>query len=192
MERFFGFDLGDAESAISRLDKEGQTVPEVLSIRDSKSFITAYARLRNHDLLIGENACYNPNAVERKIRFKSKFLTDKESSKDVKSFAAGVLGELYLNGDLIKNEDCCFYIGCPAGWDKTAREEYRQIFEQVGYPPARIISESRAALVSACQSKHLQVGYDILSKPVLVVDIGSSTTDFAYIKHGKEVSLQTA
>ena len=120
MERFFGFDLGDAESAISRLDKEGQTVPEVLSIRDSKSFITAYARLRNHDLLIGENACYNPNAVERKIRFKSKFLTDKESSKDVKSFAAGVLGELYLNGDLIKNEDCCFYIGCPAGWDKTA------------------------------------------------------------------------
>ena len=192
MDRFFGFDLGDAESAISRLDKEGQTIPEVLSIRDSKSFITAYARLRNHDLLIGENACYNPNAVERKIRFKSKFLTDKESSKDVKSFAAGVLGELYLNGDLIKNEDCCFYIGCPAGWDKTAREEYRQIFEQVGYPPARIISESRAALVSACQSKHLQVGYDILSKPVLVVDIGSSTTDFAYIKHGKEVSLQTA
>lgn len=192
MDRFFGFDLGDAESAISRLDKEGQTIPEVLSIRDSKSFITAYARLRNHDLLIGENACYNPNAVERKIRFKSKFLTDKESSKDVKSFAAGVLGELYLNGDLIKNEDCCFYIGCPAGWDKTAREEYRQIFEQVGYPPVRIISESRAALVSACQSKHLQVGYDILSKPVLVVDIGSSTTDFAYIKHGKEVSLQTA
>ena len=46
--------------------------------------------------------------------------------------------------------------------------------------------------MSACQSKHLQVGYDILSKPVLVVDIGSSTTDFAYIKHGKEVSLQTA
>ena len=130
MERFFGFDLGDAESAISRLDKEGQTVPEVLSIRDSKSFITAYARLRNHDLLIGENACYNPNAVERKIRFKSKFLTDKESSKDVKSFAAGVLGELYLNGDLIKNEDCCFYIGCPAGWDRrhgrnTARSSNR-------------------------------------------------------------------
>lgn len=192
MDRFFGFDLGDAESAISRLDKSGQTVPEVLSIRDSKSFITAYARLRNHDLLIGENACYNPNAVERKLRFKSRFLTDKESSKDVRSFAAGVLGELYLNGDLIKNEDCCFYVGCPAGWDKVAREEYRQIFEQVGYPPVRIISESRAALVSACQSKHLQVGYDILSKPVLVVDIGSSTTDFAYIKRGKEVGLQTA
>ena len=102
------------------------------------------------------------------------------------------MGELYSNGDLIKDEDCCFYIGCPAGWDKAARERYRRIFEDTGYPPVRIISESRAALISACQSKHLQVGYDILSKPVLVVDIGSSTTDFAYIMGGHEVELQTA
>ena len=47
-------------------------------------------------------------------------------------------------------------------------------------------------MVSACQSKHLQIGVDILSKPVLVVDIGSSTTDFAYIMGGKEVEMQTA
>ena len=69
---------------------------------------------------------------------------------------------------------------------------YRGLFEEAGYPPVRIISESRAALVSACQSKHFQVGYDILSKPVLVVDVGSSTTDFAYIMGGKEVDMQTA
>ena len=31
-----------------------------------------------------------------------------------------------------------------------------------------------------------------MSKPVLVVDIGSSTTDFAYIMGGKEVEMQTA
>ena len=97
-----------------------------------------------------------------------------------------------MSGSLVKNEDCCFYIGCPAGWDKTARETYRELFEDAGYPPVRIISESRAALVSACQSRHFQVGYDILSKPVLVVDIGSSTTDFAYIMGGREVELQTA
>ena len=62
----------------------------------------------------------------------------------------------------------------------------------MGYPPARIVSESRAALISACQSKHFQVGYDIMAKPVLVVDIGSSTTDFAFILGRKEVELQTA
>ena len=191
MDRYYGFDLGDAESAVTRFDKNNDTAPEVLRINEAKSFITAYALLRDGKLLIGEGACYAPDATKRKERFKSRFLVDPEASKDVKSFASGVLGELYLNGDLIKSDDCCFYIGCPAGWDKMAREEYRSIFEKAGYPPTKIISESRAALVSACQSKHLQVGYDILNKPVMVVDIGSSTTDFAYIMGGKEVELKT-
>ena len=191
MEKFYGFDLGDAESAVTRLEKDKDTVPQVLSINDVKSFITAYAMLRDGRLIIGEEACYHPDAMIRKERFKSRFLTDPETSKHVTSFASGVLGELYLSGQLIQGDDCCFYIGCPAGWDRVAREEYRMIFEKTGYPPVKIISESRAALVSACQSKHLQVGYDILNKPVLVVDIGSSTTDFAYIMGGREVEPKT-
>ena len=191
MDRFFGFDLGDAESAIARLVKDEQNVPEMLTVVGEQSFITAYAQLMSGELLIGEKACYADNAVKRKLRFKSRFLTDRSSDADVRSFAAGVLGELYGSGELVKNEDCSFYIGCPAGWDRNTRERYREIFEAAGYPPAKIISESRAAMVSACQSKHLQVGVDILSKPVLVVDIGSSTTDFAYIMGGKEVEIQT-
>ena len=191
MDRFFGFDLGDAESAISRLVKEEQNTPEMLTVVGEQSFITAYAQLQNGDLIIGEKACYADNAVKRKLRFKSRFLTDRSSEADVRSFAAGVLGELYGSGELVKNENCSFYIGCPAGWDRNTRERYREIFERAGYPPSRIISESRAAMVSACQSKHLQVGVDILSRPVLVIDIGSSTTDFAYIMGGKEVEMRT-
>jgi len=193
MDRFFGFDLGDAESAIARLYKEDQVVPEMISIAGEKSFITAYAQLTSGELLIGEKACYADNVTKRRLRFKSRFLTDTTgTATDVRSFAAGVLGELYGNGDLIQNEETSVYIGCPAGWNRNAREHYREIFESAGYPPVKIISESRAALVSACQSKHLQIGVDILSKPVLVVDIGSSTTDFAYIMGGKEVEMRTA
>lgn len=192
MEKYYGFDLGDAESAVARLGRKDTGAPEVLAVREAKSFITAYAQLENGELLIGESACYDTSAVKRSLRFKSRFLTDPQSEKDVKRFAAGVLGELYADGNLVKNDDSCFYIGCPAGWDRAARERYRRIFEDTGYPPARIVSESRAALISACQSKHFQVGYDIMSRPVLVVDIGSSTTDFAFIAGGKEVELQTA
>ena len=191
MDRYFGFDLGDAESAVSRLDAEDQTVPEELTLAGAKSFVTACAVTAEGGLLIGEQACYAAHVTRRALRFKSRFLTEPAATADLRSFAAGVLGELYGSGDLIKNEDCCFYIGCPAGWDRNAREDYRAIFERAGYPPARIVSESRAAMVSACQSKHLQVGYDILSKPVLVVDIGSSTTDFAYILGGKEAEMAT-
>ena len=192
MNRYYGFDLGDAESAVSRLGKQDVGMPEVLAVREAKSFVTAYAQLSSGELLIGESACYDTNAIRRSLRFKSNFLTDPQSEKDVRRFASGVLAELYGDGNLIQGEDCCFYIGCPAGWDRAARERYRHIFEEVGYPPARIVSESRAALISACQSKHFQVGYDIMSRPVLVVDIGSSTTDFAFIMGGHEVELQTA
>jgi molecular chaperone DnaK (HSP70) len=191
MENYYGFDLGDAESAVALL-KKGESKIKILDIAGAKSFITAYALLGNGNVTIGEAACYDPKAIERKLRFKSRFLTDMQNvKKDVKSFSRGVLGQMYLSGDLIKGEDSCFYIGCPAGWDKAAREEYRGIFQQVGFPPAKVVSESRRALVSAGQSKYLQVGYDILSRPVLVVDIGSSTTDFAYISGGKEVQLKT-
>ena len=192
MERYYGFDLGDAESAITRLDRGDEGEPVVLPVREAGSFITAYAQLESGELLIGESACYNTAAVKRALRFKSAFLTDPQSEKDVRRFAAGVLSELYGDGSLVRNDDSCFYIGCPAGWDRAARERYRAIFEDVGYPPARIVSESRAALISACQSRHFQVGYDIMSKPVLVVDIGSSTTDFAFILGRREVELQTA
>ncbi|MGX8705140.1 MAG: Hsp70 family protein [bacterium] len=192
MEKYYGFDLGDAESAIALLKDGNAGEPEILPVRDAGSFITAYAQLENGEVLIGESACYDTHAVKRALRFKSRFLTDPQVEKDIRAFAAGVLGELYGSGRLVKHDDNCFYIGCPAGWDIASRERYRALFEDVGYPPARVVSESRAALISACQSKHFQVGYDIMSRPVLVVDIGSSTTDFAFILGRKEVSLQTA
>ena len=191
MERFYGFDLGDAESAVTRIIKGEEEVPQVIPVQEAGSFITAYAMKKDGQLLIGEGACYDPDVLVRRLRFKSRFLTDTSARNDIKSFAAGVLGELFLSGDLVRGDNQCFYIGCPAGWNKADREEYRGIFENAGYPPLKIVSESRAALVSACRSRHLQVGYDILSRPVLVVDIGSSTTDFAYIMSGKEVGLKT-
>ncbi len=192
MDIFYGFDLGDAESAIAILEKDQASVPAILPVEGAGSFITAFASSANGEILLGEKACYAANVIKRRLRFKSRFLSDPESRKDMRLFAGAVLA-LIREDRRFKNRDgACFYIGCPAGWDKKARECYREIFESAGYPPARIVSESRAALVSACQSKHLQVGYDILSKAVLVVDIGSSTTDFAYICKGHETQMQTA
>lgn len=192
MKRFYGFDLGDAESAVSLLEKNSELPPTILEIEGVRSFITAYAALSDGTLLIGENACYAKEARKRKLRFKSRFLKDPAVEQDIRSFSAGVLGALYTSGNLLRNDDSsCFYIGCPAGWSRNDRERYRSIFERVGYPPVKVISESRAALVSACQSKHLQIGYNIMEHPMLVVDIGSSTTDFAYINRGREVEMQT-
>lgn len=186
MEYFYGFDLGDAESAVAVSEREDVTPPRILPVGGDDSFITAYAVNDKGQLILGEKACYEGRVTRRAIRFKRHFLTDSASHGDVKAFAAGVIGDLRASGALTHEGESCFYIGCPAGWSADARELYREIFERLGYPPVRIVPESRAALVSACQSKHLQIGYDILAKPVLVIDVGSSTTDFAYIVNGRE------
>ena len=67
MDRFYGFDLGDAESAVTRLDKTKDLAPVVLTINEAKSFITAYALLRDGKLLIGEGACYAPDATKPRL-----------------------------------------------------------------------------------------------------------------------------
>ena len=135
MERFYGFDLGDAESAVARLEKDPGSQPEMLRVADTESFITAYSREQDGQILVGEQACYSADAVTRKLRFKSRFLKDPAVSADVRAFAGAVLGQLYQNADLIKGTDTCFYVGCPAGWDKNARERYRSIFEKASFPP---------------------------------------------------------
>ncbi len=191
MKQFFGFDLGDAESAIACLNEGMTDVPQVLEMEGAGSFVTAYAIDAHGKTLIGERACYADSSAGA-LRFKSHFLTDPSSENAVRLFASAVLARLYENGHLLPGDDSCFYIGCPAGWDANTREVYRELFEKAGYPPLKIVSESRAALISACQSKHLQIGVDILSKTMLVVDIGSSTTDFAYINNGHETAMQTA
>ena len=65
MDKFYGFDLGDAESAVARLKKNDDTLPEILPVNDEKSFITAYALKNDGQLIIGEGACYEANTASR-------------------------------------------------------------------------------------------------------------------------------
>ena len=41
MRRFYGFDLGDAESALSLLEKNSEIAPTILEVEGVRSFITA-------------------------------------------------------------------------------------------------------------------------------------------------------
>ena len=54
MNQFYGFDLGDAESAVARLSKEASDTPKILRVGDNESFITAYAVESGGRILLGE------------------------------------------------------------------------------------------------------------------------------------------
>ncbi len=191
---YWGFDLGDGESTVARVRGEGQSSPETVPVDGSRVLLTAWALMKNGELRIGERAAKSASAALRSAaRFKGRFLDeDSDSAGLIRDFSSRVFESLRASGALTGGDRSnSVYIGCPAGWDRAARERYLNIFETLGVPAPKVISESLAVMVGAMQSNSVRDYVDLRSKTVLVVDVGSSTTDFAYIKKGKEAEIRT-
>ena len=194
MMQYWGFDLGDGESAVARVTGGDSRPPEIMDIDGKKIVITVWAVMPNGEVRIGEAAARAAaSAVRSAARFKGRFLTAPvDSGALVRDFSARVFESLRGDGSMVGGETANrVYVGCPAGWDGEARDRYRRIFDTLGLPGAKVVSESRAVMVGAVQSNSLRDYVDLREKSVLVVDIGSSTTDFAYICKGKETEIRT-
>lgn len=194
MMQYWGFDLGDGESAIARVGSGEHRIPEIIEVDGKKIVITVWAVMRNGEVRIGENAARSAAAAVRSAaRFKRRFLdSQSDSAALIRDFSARVFESLRGSGALSGGElSNSVYVGCPAGWDAQARQRYQRIFETIGFPSPHVVSESRAVMVGAIQSNSVRDYVDLRSKSVLVVDIGSSTTDFAYIDKGKEAEIHT-
>ena len=110
----------------------------------------------------------------------------------ISDFAAKLLELLRTSHELTGGDrDNTFMIGCPAGWDAAARDRYLGIFTGIGVPGAALISESRAVMVGAIQSNAIRDHIDLRKRSGLVIDIGSSTTDLAYVAGGREQEIRT-
>ena len=194
MMNYWGFDLGDGESTLARVGSSGVSCPEIIDVDGKKVTITVWAVMRNGEVRIGENAArFAASAVRSAARFKRRFLdTQSDSAALIRDFSARVFESLRDSGALVGGEKSnSVYIGCPAGWDAENRARYRRIFETIGFPNPKVVSESRAVMVGAIQSNSVRDYVDLRTKSVLVIDIGSSTTDFAYINKGKETEIRT-
>ena len=192
--QYWGFDLGDGESTLARVSSEGKSYPEIVEVEGNKVIITVWAIMRDGEVRIGDNAARSAAAAVRSAaRFKRRFLNaQSDSAALIRDFSARVFESLRGSGELVGGEKSnSVYVGCPAGWNAEARERYQRIFETIGFPTPHVVSESRAVMVGAIQSNSVRDVVDLRRKTVLVADIGSSTTDFAYIKKGKEAEIRT-
>ncbi len=192
--QYWGFDLGDGESTLARVSGEGKSIPEIVAVDGSKVIITVWAIMRDGEVRIGDNAARSAAAAVRSAaRFKRRFLNaQSDSAALIRDFSARVFESLRGSGELVGGEKSnSVYVGCPAGWNAEARERYQRIFETIGFPTPHVVSESRAVMVGAVQSNSVRDVIDLRSRTVLVIDIGSSTTDFAYIDKGKEAEIRT-
>lgn len=186
--RYIGLDIGDGESAVSAFEQGSGIEPIILPVAGCGSVLSAVGRLGG-EIIIGERAYTEQLADGLSVRFKSRFTFDTAVSSDIVSFVKGVLKDLRQSNQL--KPDDRFVIGCPAGWSAATRSRYRDLMIEAGLPDPQVISESRAAFLYAKYAKTVALDVDILNESALVVDIGSSTLDFAYIVDGRETGVGT-
>ncbi len=187
---YFGYDLGDGESAVAWLRAGKKTEPQMIELRGRKSVITALASHPQEGMFIGEEACHLTGADWLEVRFKSRYLQDPQGAGSlVVMFAREVMAALAADGRMDSPESACFFVGCPSGWPKETREAYRKLFTRAGMANCEVVSESRAAFMFARESGELRVSDDLLTLPTLIIDAGSSTTDFTFVADLAERSL---
>ncbi len=190
---YFGFDLGDGESAVAWMRPGKRTEPQMIELRGRKSMITAIGEHPQKGVLIGEEACHMSGLNWLEVRFKSRYLADqKGTGRMIERFARAVLENLRADGRLSDPETACFFIGCPSGWPQHVRDSYREHFVAAGMVHCEVVSESRAAFMFARESGELRVSDDLLTRPTLIIDAGSSTTDFTYVADLAERSLKAS
>lgn len=182
-----GFDLGHGETAVAKARVESIEPPEMLEVNNKKIQITALGWHPDLGYLIGEQALIQAGVTQLKISFKQKPNNDINYRKTISKFLETYYRLLKESKQIEGGETSRFFVGCPSGWSVSDREEYQKLLKEAGIPRLSVVPESRAAFMHAKEAGKLD--YDKLKSSVLIVDIGSSTTDFTLVKSLHEIPL---
>ena len=179
-----GFDLGHGESCLAMTQADITTPEKVLEINNQDSIVTAIGR-KDGDVLIGNDAVSEIELEKFDIGFKSKPSEQSaaewiESAQKIKDFASECFRRIEKYIDTTAGlKDVRVLIGFPTAWSDQDRDLYRAIFREAGLPNADVARESRAALIHFRDSQLIPNSQ--LDTGIVVIDIGSSTTDATFI-----------
>ncbi|MBD1907975.1 hypothetical protein NDI37_22365 [Funiculus sociatus GB2-A5] len=182
-----GFDLGHGETAVAKARVESIEPPEMLEVNNKKVQVTALGWHPELGYLVGEQALIQAGVTQLKISFKQKPNNDPNYRETIRSFVETYYRLLKESKQIEGGENSQFYVGCPSGWSVSDREEYQKLLKESGIGLLSVVPESRAAFMQAKEAGKLD--FDKLKSSVLIVDIGSSTTDFTLVKSLHEIPI---
>lgn len=188
-KHYYGIDIGDGETAVAYVRQGTSVEPYILQIRAKENLVTALGIGQDGTRYIGEEAFQVADIGRLHLRFKSQYLTNPASHQWLEDFARTLLETLQQEGHLDDPDEARFFVGCPSGWDDHTRDGYRQLLLRAGYKHVEVVSESRAALVYAREAGELRVTSEQLYSPTLIIDAGSSTTDYTFVSSLEELQL---
>lgn len=186
--KVIGFDLGHGETALTWVRADNQeTAPQSLLINNRKSQITAIAHHPKRGILIGDIAFQMSDASTFEIAFKSRRFDDKVYQKNLHDFVQAIYQHLISTTQIQEDDINYFFVGCPSGWWQEEIATYKQILSDNCLPNVNVVKESRAALMHAKESGIFTIKE--IQNTLLVIDIGSSTTDYTLVKGISDVPI---
>lgn len=196
-----GFDIGDGESSIAYVKLESEGDPEVFITAEGEKSIPTAVASTDRGYVIGTEALFE-EGYRLEVNFKSRPTHDKNKWRLYRSllppfaeiFYAQFVTALKEKKNIDLNpEEVRVYVGHPASWNREDREQYQKIFAHSveALPSIEIRPESSAAFIYVHdQYRNEETKFTReQADPALVIDIGSSTTDFTYLRNLKPEEL---
>ncbi len=173
-----GFDLGHGDTALATTRLATTDEPRVLSVYGMKTIPTMVSLYRNGRVAVGE-VSGTGDIVESYERFKSADVSEGgRAAQATRLFVQAITAALQDERQVTAIEDAHFFVGHPSGWSPAAVDGYRVLLMGSGLARVDVVPESRAAFIHARESGELNLSMDELASRVLIIDFGSSTTDF--------------
>ena len=151
---------------------------------DGKSdFVTAISYHPEHGVLIGEPALTADGVTESHHEFKQRPTDDPTYQKIMRDYLGHIHQRIKESKHGFADENTLFVISCPADYfrDKAFISAYGDTVKYAGMRRAMVAAEPCAALMNGIESGDVAATVGELRGRALVVDVGSSTTDFTFI-----------
>lgn len=178
-----GFDLGHGETSLCRVSLHNAQPPQIIELYSGERATISAVAYQGSATHIGTKAIRQPGVNRLHIAFKQRPQPGSPlaGQAHMLKFIEAIWQTLVSN-EQIDPQTTHVFVGCPANWKEPERAAYQHLFRTAGMPHISVVPESRAALMHARHSDLVKP--EEIQDSVLVIDIGSSTTDFTLISKG--------
>lgn len=192
---YLGFDLGHGDTSLAWLpahlsneNKRRGGYPEMIKlVGDEAAWMTAYGENADGSKgVLGTPACADALRLpDNQVHYRFKRPPDSCSNarRHLRAYAELVIGAIQERKDYAVEQIVC--VGCPSGWSHDTLTHYQDLLQGIHSRVVglRVLRESRAAMLQAITESNLTSNESVLSDAI-VIDVGSSTTDFTLIADG--------
>jgi hypothetical protein len=177
-----GVDFGHGETAVAKVSIHHNAHPTAVTVQGKTSQITALGYHPRRGFVIGDEALLDPEVEAVLVCFKQRPAADPTYPEIVADYLRAYYRMLLDDGSIRGAEESHFFIGCPSGWSRDEMSIYETMLKRSGIPRLTVVKESRAALLNVIESGGVTT--EELRSTILIIDLGSSTTDFTVVTGG--------